>query len=864
MVTLGQGRRLCCRRPHRIRLGLLLAAVLVPWSSIATAQSLPEIKLAPAVEKLIADPATLPVERRALRIFHGQWDGLENLTIAEQAAVALLRFDLDHPSLHDQQAPALTRARAALLRGDPAMVETLLSHDVSFKAMALRGEALEQLGHFSQASELLHPLRPLLRQSPPEDAAELTAAAEALVLLARLEGRPAQDYHEAMAMLARARDDLDRFHWPTHLAEARILMDKDNYPEAQQAVMAALQLNPLAAEAWYRLGLLAAEGFQFDLAGQCARRLYDMQPHHLLADLLAVQSLLAQRDAATAREILAGTVERYGRNRTVAALRVAVAAMAFDDPASAEALADFDALSPGHPLARALTGKYLALARQYDAGEAILRDAIAQQPNWSEPRVELGLLLMQSGDEEKAYTQLQEAARLDPFNVRAANQLELLHELRNYARIETEHFIIKYKPGIDEVLARDMPEELERIYRDITATYDHRPRRVTLIELLPDERHFGVRITGIPEIWTIAASTGDVIALTPPRPGARQRGSFDWARVVRHEFVHTVTLDQTANRLPHWFTEACAVASEPGDRDFQSCQLLAMALKNGELFDLSQINWAFVRPKRPEDRALAYAQAHWMLEYITETFGHRAIVTMLHRFRHGATTEQAIAHVTGQTPEAFFASFESWASQQVRQWGLDHWVSVDPQQIRTLPDHPLNLRAAAERAMRGDPASARPLVMRYAAAVPVDPWAQQAMLELAMKSGDRQAAIAALAQLDRQEQESGRWAYQLTQLYRQENMLEMAEEAIRRALFREPYNASYREMAATVALQRQDHVRGLRHLESLTILEPERSIHFVRLAAMHHRMNQHDQARAAALKARQLDPGAAVDDFLSP
>jgi len=62
--------------------------------------------------------------------------------------------------------------------------------------------------------------------------------------------------------------------------------------------------------------------------------------------------------------------------------------------------------------------------------------------------------LMQSGDEANAEGVLQVAAKLDPFNRRAANQLKLVQQLLGYATVRTEHFIVKYKPGIDQVLER--------------------------------------------------------------------------------------------------------------------------------------------------------------------------------------------------------------------------------------------------------------------------------------------------------------------------------------------------------------------------------------------------------------------------
>jgi predicted Zn-dependent protease len=848
----------------------LLISLVVLMAMPAPAADMPPIKPSPTVVNLLDDPLT----DDALRIFFGRWDGLEHPTVEQQAQIALQRYDLSHPSLIDPAVSPAMRAQAARLRGDPRQAIAILESEPPTPEHALiLARCLIDTGQFNEATQRLIAFRETNRSRTWDDPRSLTAAAELLVLLARLEGRPAQDYHQAMDMLGRVRNELDMLYWPACVAEAALLMGKDNNPDALAATLEALALNPRASVAWYHLGQLSVDSFQFDKAAFCIDKLREINDQHLLADLLAIRSHLAQKDIAGARQALASARQRYPDNREVAALRVAVLAMAYRDDDVEQAQADFQRLAPDNASACLLAGKYLSLARQYDDGEAMLRQAIAMQPNWPEPRVELGLLLMQSGDEPAAHEVLQTAAPLDPFNRRAANQLALVEKLLAYERIETEHFTIKYRYGIDEVLARDMPDELERIYDDITAIFAHRPQRRTLIEILPDEQHFGVRITGIPEIWTIAASTGDVIALTPPRPGAKQRGVFDWARVIRHEFVHTVTLDQTSNRIPHWFTEACAVSVEPGDRDYMSCQLLAKATIEDELFDLDEINWAFVRPRRPQDRPLAYAQAHWMLEYITTHWGHRAIVAMLSQFHDGATTQQAIAEVTGEDADAFMASFDDWARDQVRQWGLGPHETIkgvsqlDATAVEALlaqhPDHPDLLKRAAQLATeRGDAEAARRAVLRYEAARPVDPWSHEMLAQLAAATGRPHEAIAAMEQLDRQEQSSGRWSYQLAQAYRRSNMLDRAAGAAERALHREPYNGTFRELAATIALQRGDRYAALHQLESIALLEPDRAIHFVRLAAMYQRLGDIDRAKWAAARAIELDPDAPVAQFL--
>src|SRR5690606_37472393 len=182
---------------------------------------------------------------------------------------------------------------------------------------------------------------------------------------------------------------------------------------------------------------------------------------------------------------------------------------------------------------------------------AYLEEATRRRPMLPEPWIELGLLETQSGRDERALVALEHAAQLDPYNVRAKNSLQLITELLGYEKIESEHFVVRFREGRDRLLAEEMPPVLERIHQRVAGPegIDHEPAQKTVIELMPNHAWFAVRITGMPGVHTIAAATGPVIAMESPREGAGSSlGVYDWPRVLQHEDVHTVTLSRTAER----------------------------------------------------------------------------------------------------------------------------------------------------------------------------------------------------------------------------------------------------------------------------------------------------------------------------
>lgn len=638
-------------------------------------------------------------EKKDLRIFHGVWQTGDLDTPARRARAALTQGAFDDPSLADPAAPVEDRAEGMLARGELKEAVAALVGQDSVRAVRIRAEALEGLGQFEAAAREVDPVARMMEAKSLTSAADLTEGVRVLMIRARVHGQDQKggdDFRAMMRMLAHARDDLDRLYWPARLVEAELLYEKDNWDESQGAAVEVLKLNPSAAGAWALLGQMAVDAFDFGKAesvgarlDRLARSLDSVQaraglpedgeeealPGSALADLIMTRARLRQNDPEGAEARLAPTLTRFPEMRAALALRAAIAAERYDFEGADRLLAEFDVLSPGSPEALLAVGKAVSENRQYAQAARYLEQATARQPNLAEPLIELGLMELQAGRDPQALDALRKATLLDSFNVRAANSLKLVEELRTYSTVESEHFVVRYKPGIDGVLAPEMLAPLERLYARVTGKgpggIDFQVSGKTLIELLPDHAWFAVRITGMGEIHTIAASTGPVIAMESPQNGpGHSIGSYDWPRVIQHEFTHTVTLARTANRIPHWFTEAAAVYLEDSPRDYSRCQLLANALREGELFDMDEISIKFVRPEKPTDRALAYAQGHWMYQYIIERWGERAPLELMDRYAQGQREDAAFRAVLGLFPPEFLAQFKVWAREQVVAWGM--------------------------------------------------------------------------------------------------------------------------------------------------------------------------------------------------
>jgi tetratricopeptide (TPR) repeat protein len=873
---------------------LPVIALLMLCSMRAAAQgsAVPkEVQLAPAARMAIDAPARSAAERAQARVEFGQWTEED---LADAALRARAAIDAGVPSVVVRSrtvpagVPPLLAAEALADQGLHGSAIEVLTDLPGCIASAQRAECFLALGRSHEARSAAEEAVRDVADGKCSGSAELVAVARAMIVLSRVVGADTDACEAILEALSQART-IDRLNWRARVVEAAFLLEKHNPEDAVAAAREALALNPRSSAAWEVLGEVALMGFDFDGAERAAAAMCDAaqeidaaQPC-LRAARLRAESACCRFDSAAALDALAAARSVAPQWMDGLALEAAAKALTYDFDAMRAALAAADAIAPKSGSAWMVVGRFLSLARQYREAADVLAEAARREPTWSGPRNELGLLEMQAGRDREALDALTEAQRLDPYDKRVRFSKMLVEELMGWRVWESEHFRVRCKPGVDEVLAEDMPAQLEAMHAEVTKRFDHVPRERTTIELMPDHRTFGVRITGMPQIHTVAASTGPVIALEPPREGGTggSIGRFDWLDTLRHEFVHTVTLDRTANRIPHWFTEAVAVDTEHRERDWPTYELLARALQQDGLFDLDEIKWAFVRPKKPSDRSQAYAQGHWMVQFMRESYGQATITQLLDRAARGEREADAFVAVLGISRERFMADFKAWAAAQVDSWGLaakpplvellksaragdaaadgdagDAPISSErlSKLLAQYPAHPDVLELAARRAVReaegsqdggtgGDPAaparenvvkgalpeSAVALLRRYALARPLDPWPRRRLAAVAIDAQRWDEARDHLAFLDAREDADPAYALELARIERLRKQPRAALVAAERAARIDPFSAPTRELAAACAVEAGELSAARRHVLALTRIEPMREQHRRRL-----------------------------------
>jgi Tfp pilus assembly protein PilF len=492
---------------------------------------------------------------------------------------------------------------------------------------------------------------------------------------------------------------LDKNYWPAHYEAGLLFLEKFNEADASKEFNKALAINPNAAEVHAALAALALQNYDLVPAIRSIDRALEINGELLWAKQLRADVHLSNFDAAAAIVTLGEALKLNPHDeRTLGRLAAAYIARDGIDERSVEnalsgvpeAPKDLDTSTrPTERLPPRRAGSvrslqndsfvklieqvnarnphagefYNALGdgldrlRRYPAAERFYREAINRMPQLVAPYGQLGLIQMRLADESAAEKTLAKSFEIDPFNVRVNNSIKVLEVLAGYATLETEHFVIKFDRGHDEVLARAAAKYLEDdVYPTLCKRLGYEPQGKSLFEFFSRAKNtdghgwFSARMVGLPYVGTVGACAGRVVAMQSPSDA---REPFNWARVLRHEFVHVVNLQQTNFNIPHWFTEALAVYNEDLPRPELWDRLLSEAVKEKKLFDLGTINSGFIRPKSSDQWNLAYCQAELYAEFLLARFGEDALAKMLAAFADNLTTPRAIERSFGVSVEDF-------------------------------------------------------------------------------------------------------------------------------------------------------------------------------------------------------------------
>ena len=557
------------------------------------------------------------------------------------------------------------------------------------RAHVIEGHLLRERGDFDKAiSAYLWCVR-YYNRAQPKEADTLLALAEGSLEYARWK-RVSNIFNFVVNTLCPEALKDDEHCWQSYALSGGLLLEKYNQAQAETELNLGLAINPQSARILTLLGRLALESQKIERAEEMADRALAVNPRSIEALLLKADLRLMAGQTELARAFVVQAQEVNSVDQRIRA-REAVCCLLEDGvPPEAELLDLFlhlDAIEnfeieqpsrftqilseiakhnprPGEFLS--LVGEALDAQRLYESAETFYRQAIVAMPQLAAPRANLGMLYMRTGRTDEAGEMLDEAFKLDPFHVRVSNMRKVVGVLSGYETVSTDHFLVRCDAS-DRLMARLMGRKLEGWYGELTEKYGYEPPTRTPFELYgaadgqSAHEWFSARMIGLPWVQTIGASTGVIVAMASPT----QREPYNWARVIRHEFVHILTLQKTNFQIPHWYTEALAVTEEGVDLPEDWQVLLLNRVPRGEIFTLANLNNGFQRPQDGQDWEMAYCQSALYARYMVERFGDDALVRLLDAFCETRETDEALRAAFDVEIEDFEAEYLAFVARTV-------------------------------------------------------------------------------------------------------------------------------------------------------------------------------------------------------
>jgi tetratricopeptide (TPR) repeat protein len=613
-----------------------------------------------------ADPVAVALGISQAKEAVGAWEEAEKIVadaIAHQAGQPRLLARL--AELHF--------ARGRLAEAEKAAEAVVAASSDNAVARLVLADVYAQTGRFPEANAGYRWFIRYYNARQPEDAATLLLVARGSVQYARW-NHNTQIFHFVVNTLCPDALKNDSNAWEAHLISGSLLLEKYNREQAVPELDQALLINPRAAEAIVLMGQEALDNNDFDKAEGKAAEALRINPRCASAFQLKADAcfLSGRTDASLAASTAALAVNPHDEGVLA---RAAACALVTDGVPSRSDLetwlakppAGADSKSPGNSLRfwqiwtdvnqsdpkpgvfLADLGQLLEARRRFDAAEVCYRRAMSLAPQLPEAKTSLGMLLMRVGRTDQARKILDEAFQADPYHTRVSNFRKVLKLLDGYQAISTEHFVVRVDSKLDKLLGGYIAEYLEQIYPQLVERFGYAPPQRTQIEVFNNsEGHsghewFSARMVGLPWIQTIGASTGVMVALASPTSAPVP---FNWARVLRHEFVHVITVQQSGFNIPHWFTEALAVLNEGYPPPSEWMELLARRFPS-QLRTLATLDRGFERPSNSDDWQFAYCQSRLYAEYMIERGGAESLRKMLAAYRENLSTPAAIKKVFG-------------------------------------------------------------------------------------------------------------------------------------------------------------------------------------------------------------------------
>lgn len=228
---------------------------------------------------------------------------------------------------------------------------------------------------------------------------------------------------------------------------------------------------------------------------------------------------------------------------------------------------------------------------------------------------------------------------------------------KDFAEIRSPegHFIIRYAPGSDEVIAELAGEVLDASWREIGDDLGLRPTDPIRVELLGSPSDLAklspLTESEIETTGTIALSKYNKLMVVSPRATVL---GYPWMDTLAHEYTHLLVSRLSSDNVPVWLHEGIARFEQtrwrsPPEIELSASErlLLTTAIKKRRFIGLEEMHPSMAKLPSQEAAALAYAQVYTLVGFVHAKVGYAGLRDILTSQENGKSAKRAVADAFG-------------------------------------------------------------------------------------------------------------------------------------------------------------------------------------------------------------------------
>lgn len=488
--------------------------------------------------------------------------------------------------------------------------------------------------------------------------------AEELVILGRIDEMNGLDAREVLAnryQKAQQRNRNSRAPW---LAIGNLALEKNDAAFAAETFSAALKTFPEDPDLHFGLARAVASSDSAAAMSALASAL-SFNKKHVPSLLFQIDRLISSEDYDKALELI--EVVRSVNPHDVDAWACQAVIAHFTNNPRGETAARDHALDrwSTNPRVDHIIGKKLSQHYRFKEGAEYQRRALALNPKFVAAQRQLAQDLLRLGDEAAGWQVVDQAHKLDEYNVQTFNLLELHDELSKFVALEDESFILRMDRTEAQLYGPEVLALLNRAKTTLSEKYGLNLNDRVTVEVFPNQDDFAVRTFGMPAVsGYLGVCFGRVI--TANSPASRRENPSNWEAVLWHEFCHVVTLELTRNRIPRWLSEGISVYEELQAHDTWGQKMDPRSrqhILDGELTPLSQLSGAFMNPKSGWHLNFAYFESALAVDFLVKNYGLDSMRDVLSDLKAGLPVNVALDRRCNSIAK-LETEFDNFAKQQ--------------------------------------------------------------------------------------------------------------------------------------------------------------------------------------------------------